>query len=941
MYSRFPHIVARLPPLSSQAPAGPRYDRPQESAMSCFDRVHDVIVHGAGFAGFAAVRRLRAAGVDALLLDRGPALLWEAGWAFADDAGGCDAPEWAAWCAHLAARGAYAAGRLDCGSVEAEAATLLRAEGVPVLLYAAPLAAELDGGRLAAIAVATKSGVRRLAARRWIDASDAGELARLCGAAAFAAPSRQRVHIVLRRRDWTAGLPSTLACPELPGAAISVESTHWANERRLAIELPGAYAVDSALWLPVLGAARAAWSDRLAKAIVTHGSVQALPCWEAASPACGLPANLVVASPALAGGGWQLGARFALGLQAAEALRDLPAATPTALGPVPRTVIVAEAVADFAVIGAGTGGALAALAGARAGLRTIACDPMPFVGGTGTGGGIHSYYWGVRGGLQEEVDGRVRAATALFGEQRQVSGFHPEAKKAVLATMLREAGVDVRYGMQLAEIAKDGRRVASAVLAGPGGAQRLSARTWADGTGDGDLCALAGAGFRSGRSGDGLRHAFTQSCGRAHVNKDGDPAIHQVNFDAGYCDPADAEDLSRARLLGSSWLVQERYETDARPHGLSPVLGLRQGRQIETETTVTLDDQVMGRRFADGIGASGSNYDNHARDFEFESLQAAFWVWACRNWRQRTWHELPYGCIVPRDLDNCWIVSRCLGVTEEAHHSLRMQRDMQRIGEAAALAAAASLAQGCPARAIDLAPVRRGLEATGAMQSAAEDTDDVYGRERGRLPEEDEPDLSGERAGLAMWRRYRRGAAAVPGLLPMLDDARPEVSWRAAAVLGALGDARAEPRLLAALSAREDAPHRGDTRNVVPLWLAGLAMLKACAGPTALPVLAALLADADPGFHVRTLVAQVVAGIAGRHRLDAPQRSMALTLVDRIEAMQQGAAILDPNAPIDAPLSDQRPATDRRAVRYDATWQLRLVLGQARQALQQGLAARA
>lgn len=908
--------------------------------MSCFDRVHEVIVHGAGFAGFAAVRRLRAAGVDALLLDRGPALLWEAGWAFADDAGGCAAPEWTAWLAHLAAHGACAAGRLDCGSVEAEAAVLLRAEGVPVLLYAVPLAAELDGGRLAAIAVATKSGVRRLAARRWIDASDSGELARLCGAAPLAEPSRQRVHIVLRRRDWSVDLPSSLACPELPTASITVEGTHWANERRLAVELPGTHAIDHALWLPVLAAARAAWSDRLAKAIVTHGSVQALPCWDAASPVRGLPGNLVLASPALTGGGWQLGARFALGLHAADTLRDLPAAAPAALGPVPRPAALPEVLADFAVIGAGTGGALAALAGARAGLRTIACEPMPFVGGTGTGGGIHSYYWGVRGGLQEEVDGRVRAATALFGEQRQVAGFHPEAKKAVLASMLREAGVAVRYGVQLAGIAKDGRRIASAVLAGPGAALRLTAKTWADGTGDGDLCALAGAGFRAGRSGDGLRHAFTQSCGRAHVNKEGDPAIHQVNFDAGYCDPADAEDLSRARLLGCAWLVQGRYEETARPHGLSPVLGLRQGRQIETEATVTLDDQVMGRRFADAIGSSGSNYDNHARDYEFESLQAAFWVWACRNWRQRTWHELPYGCIVPRDLDNCWIVSRCLGVTEEAHHSLRMQRDMQRIGEAAALAAAASLAQGVPARAIDLAPVRRGLEATGALQSAAEDADDVYGKERGRLPAEDEPELSGDRAGLAMWRRFRRGAEAVPGLLPLLDDPSREVSWRAAAVLAALGDARAEPRLLAALAAREDAPHRGDMRNVIPLWLAGLAMLRACAGPATLPALAGLLAGADPGFHARNLVVQAVAGIAARHRLDAAQRSAALAIVDRVEALQQGAAITEPNCPIDVPLSDERPATDRRAVRYDATWQLRLLLEQARQALRGAAAAR-
>lgn len=901
--------------------------------MSLFDRVHPAIVLGAGHAGFAAVRALRAQGVDALLLDAGPALLWEAGWACADDADGCADPAWQAWCARLAAKGACAGGRLDAGSAEAEAAALLRAEAVPVLLYAVPLAAEVADGRLAAIAVATKSGVRRLAARRWIDATDEGALAALCGAAPAPAPSRQLVRIVLRRRDWAVDLPATLACPALPAAQVRVERTLWANERRLAIELPGAAAVDHALWLPVLEAARAAWGAELGKAIVTHGSVRPLPCWPAAAPAAGLPANLLRASPAVAGGGWSLGGRFALGLAAAAALPGLPAAAPAAAGPAPAARIAAEASADLAVVGAGTGGALAAIAGARAGLRAIAVDPLPFLGGTGTGGGIHAYYWGVRGGLQEEVDARVRAATALFGAQRQVAGFHPEAKKAVLAQMLREAGAEARPGLQLASVERDGRRIAAALLAGAGGPLRLAARAWIDGTGDGDLCALAGAASRYGRCGDGLPHAFSQSCGRAHVDKEGDPAIHMVNFDAGYCDPADPEDLSRGRLLGCAWLAQERYAADARPHGLAPVLGLRQGRHIDTEATVTLDDQITGRRFPDAIGASGANYDNHARDLEFESLPAAFWCWAARSWRRRTWHEIPYGCIVPRDLDNCWIASRCLGVSEEAHHSLRMQRDMQRIGEAAALAAAAALAQGRPARDLDLAPVLAGLRASGALESDAEDRDDAYGRARGRLPAAAEPDLSAPDAGPAMWAWFRRGGAAVPGLLPLLEDPRPLASWRAAAILAALGDARAEPRLLAALAAREDAPHPGDMRNVEPLWFAGLAMLRGCATPAAIPALAGLLAGGDPGFHLRVIVAQLVAGIAERHRLDPAPAAAARALLDRAEALQAGPAIVDPNAPITAPLRDDRPADDRRAVRWDATWQLRRELDRARRTM--------
>lgn len=906
--------------------------------MSLFDPIYDVIVYGAGHAGVAAVRALHAQGQRVLLLERGPALLWEASWAFAEDASGCDAPEWTAWCGRLAAKGLCAAGRIDGGAVEAEAAALLRAEQVPVLFYATPVAVARDGERISAITVATKNGLRRLTARRWIDASDEGELARICGAAAAPLPSRQRVNIILRRRTWDTELPTQLACTELPQATIRVESTHWVNERRLAIELPGNFSVDHGLWLPVLKAARSAWTEQLAEAVVTHGSVRPLSCWDAAWRPQAVPANMILATPAISGGGWSLGARYALGLAAAAALPGLPVAAADVDAPLSHPSHLeptATTTADVVVVGAGTGGAFAALTAARAGRRTIAYDPLPFAGGIGSGGGIHCYYWGVRGGLQEEVDDRIRAVSPWFGDQRQVAGFHPEAKKAVLATLLREAGAELRTGWQLAEVARVGRRISTCVLAGPGAVERVTAPTWIDGTGDGDLCALAGAAFRKGRSGDGLLHAFSQSCGRAKVTTAGLVAIHMVNFDAGYCDPTDPEDLSRARLDGCALLTQDRYEAAARPHGISPALGLRQGRQIETETTVTLDDLIMGRRFPDAIGATGSNYDNHACDYQFESTEAAFWVWACQAWGERTWCEIPYGCIVPADLDNCWIASRCLGVSEDAHHSLRMQRDMQRIGEAAGLAAVAAVQQARSARQLDLEPVRAALQASGAMQAAATDGEDVFGRERGRIDDTNCPDLTEAQTGLAMWRWYRRGAAAAEaGLRPLLADPRPGVTWCAAAVLGALGCAAAEPRLLAAVARREEERWvQGTRRNLVPVWWSALAMLRPCATPAALPVLHTLLADTDPGFHHRVLVLQIITGIAGRHPLTTEQRALAAETVARAERWQTGPHRRDPAAPLDAPAPAERPATDRRAAVVDLTWQWELTLRQVGVAL--------
>src|SRR5690606_34193817 len=129
--------------------------------------------------------------------------------------------------------------------------------------------------------------------------------------------------------------------------------------------------------------------------------------------------------------------------------------------------------------------------------------------------GIHSYYFGVKGGMQEEIDQRTREIMPLFGQTRQIASFHPDAKKLVLEQMMRDAGVRVHFGASLWNAQSIDGRVVHADLSTPTGPARLRARAWIDGTGDADLAATAGARFILGRTGDGQMHAYSQSAGRA------------------------------------------------------------------------------------------------------------------------------------------------------------------------------------------------------------------------------------------------------------------------------------------------------------------------------------------------------------------------------------------------------------------------------------------
>ena len=160
------------------------------SFHSVFDEVHDVVVFGAGYAGFAAACVLLAENKKVLLIDRRAALLAESGWSFPLFAGDVSKVEWRNWWDELAARGAADNGRIDGALAEIIATEWVReqrrAGRLNVLYYATPLA--LEGGDvrrgelLNAVLLGTKAGLRRVAACKWIDATENGELLQLFAA---------------------------------------------------------------------------------------------------------------------------------------------------------------------------------------------------------------------------------------------------------------------------------------------------------------------------------------------------------------------------------------------------------------------------------------------------------------------------------------------------------------------------------------------------------------------------------------------------------------------------------------------------------------------------------------------------------------------------------------------------------------------------------------
>lgn len=168
---------------------------------------------------------------------------------------------------------------------------------------------------------------------------------------------------------------------------------------------------------------------------------------------------------------------------------------------------------DVVVVGGGTAGALAGIASARTGARTLLVEQYGSLGGVLTLGmslkGINDGE-GVKalGGFGEELLRRARAdggVTEVSSHPRHgsIMGQDPEALKLNLIQMVREAGLDLLLHSVLAGVLVDRGVVQAIEVLNKGGTEIIPAAAFVDCTGDGDLAARAGAEFAQGRESDG------------------------------------------------------------------------------------------------------------------------------------------------------------------------------------------------------------------------------------------------------------------------------------------------------------------------------------------------------------------------------------------------------------------------------------------------------
>lgn len=152
---------------------------------------------------------------------------------------------------------------------------------------------------------------------------------------------------------------------------------------------------------------------------------------------------------------------------------------------------------DVVVYGGVPCGIAASITAAREGARVVLIEPTKHVGGLSTSGintaeSEHMLKWTI-GGFADEF---YRRLGRHYGKDQPEYFFESGVAERIYGDMLREAGVEVRFGVSVDTVVKDGARITEIKLTD---GSRLKAQVFIDAGYEGDLMARAGVTYAVGR----------------------------------------------------------------------------------------------------------------------------------------------------------------------------------------------------------------------------------------------------------------------------------------------------------------------------------------------------------------------------------------------------------------------------------------------------------
>ncbi len=339
-----------------------------------------------------------------------------------------------------------------------------------------------------------------------------------------------------------------------------------------------------------------------------------------------------------------------------------------------------------------------------------------------------------------------------------VTPFSVEALKMAALEMVCESGARIRFHTSFVDVVMRDQQIDGIVILDKAGLGLLRARTVIDTSGDGDIAAKAGAPFEVGRKADGKmmpvtlfltignvdderviawmkEHEFLHpgerlfECIVKQARESGDwtlereflniyreptPGQWRVNTTrVQNVDGTNPDDLSRAEIDSrrQAWELIRFFRShcpgleNAQLLATGTQVGVRETRHILGDYVLNGADVLEGRKFDDSIAQCSYPIDIHDPQGPRGRLEGI----------HADHYEIPYRCLVPRDVENLLVAGRPISADHEGAASARVIPPCYATGQAAGTAASLAIKQGVAPRDVDIDQLRTTLSEQGAI----------------------------------------------------------------------------------------------------------------------------------------------------------------------------------------------------------------------------------
>ncbi len=409
---------------------------------------------------------------------------------------------------------------------------------------------------------------------------------------------------------------------------------------------------------------------------------------------------------------------------------------------------------DVLVCGGGPAGVGAAIRAGRMGADVLIIEALDCLGGIATAGMMSHWTGHSSSKVLSEIYKRSYEKCRILGydDKNGCSDItiNQEVLKIVLDEMAEEEGVKTLFYTLVCDAVTENGRIAGVIVQNKSGRGFIKAKYVIDATGDGDVAAAAGVPYFKGRETDGKMQPCTImfKVGGVDYDKAVFPGSFETKaetpkgelqalakellpFPAGHVllyrqttpgtvccnmtnciniDGTNAADLTKGINVCRSqiepivkflreyapgyencWLMSSAY-----------LLGIRETRHFKGVQLLTPNDILTAKEYDNWVVKRAFfNFDVH--NLTGASLDA---TGIQHNWEQPKDYTIPYGCLLPENIDGLLLSGRNISGSHLAHSNFRVMPIAMATGEAAGTAAALALKTGASLRDVNVKDIQ-------------------------------------------------------------------------------------------------------------------------------------------------------------------------------------------------------------------------------------------